>query len=68
MIDPEKIEKPSRIFVSEPLTGPLPPGWEDVHVCVIRAMPPPAKSDLWPLLHQAFSELLRRAIRVILRR
>jgi len=61
-------EKPTRIFVSEPLTGPLPPGWEDVHVCVIRAMSSSAKSDLWPRLHQAFRELLCRAIRVILRR
>jgi hypothetical protein len=67
-MDTHTFEKPTRIFVSEPLTGPLPPGWEDVHVCVIRAMPPPVKSDFWPLLHQAFRELLRRAIRVILRR
>ena len=61
-----QFEKPTRIYVSEPLTGPLPPGWEDVQVCVIGKSIP--RSDFRQVLRQAFRVMTRRAVRVILRR
>jgi hypothetical protein len=60
MTDNTLYEKPSRIYVREPLTGPLPPGWEDVHVCVIGNPEPPVRSDFWPMLRRAIRAILRR--------
>jgi len=55
------LERPARIYVSSPLTRPLPPEWEGVHVCVIGDPEPLAEK-------RGVRELLRRAIRAILRR
>jgi hypothetical protein len=58
MIDPEKIEKPTRIYVRAGDPPPtLPPEWHDVQVCRIGYTPTPENR-----LTQVWRALVRRIL------